>query len=116
MRNSKTADTVAQSAGTLSNLDGATDALRREIEEETGLTNVTFEKPIFVGEWFPTIKSVPTHIVAMFHFCSTNDSDVVLSSEHDKFLWVASHEWQNLDVMDPEDLVLEKAFKELLAS
>lgn len=89
------------------------DALNREVREETGITDVTWVKPIYVAEWFPVIKGVPTHIVAMFHLCTTKTAEVVLSSEHDAYQWIELERWQEFDVMAPEDEVLKAAIKEL---
>jgi 8-oxo-dGTP diphosphatase len=89
------------------------DALKREVREETGITEFTWVKPIYVAEWFPTIKGIPTHIVAMFHFCTTDTEVVSLSDEHDAFEWVDLKKWRDFDVMDPEDKVLAATLKEL---
>jgi 8-oxo-dGTP diphosphatase len=88
-------------------------ALKREVSEETGITEFEIDAPIFVGEWFPTIKGVPTHIVAMFHLCHVTNPVVLLSEEHDDYRWVSADDWRELDVMEPEDTVLEIAIKEL---
>ena len=90
------------------------DALLREISEETGLT-VEIGKPVFVGEWFPTIKEVPTHIVAMFFMCTPTSDKIILSTEHDKYEWVNPASYEDFDVMDPEDRVLDSV-AEILAS
>lgn len=85
------------------------DGLKREIMEETGL-EVTVGEPLFVGEWFPVIKGVQNQIVAMFFVCTPFSDDVKLSEEHDDFKWVTLEESTELDVMDPEDKVLQKFF------
>ena len=82
------------------------DALNREVMEETGLT-VIIEKPIYVGEWFPTIKGVPTHIVAMFFMCTATSSDITLSQDHDAYEWVSVTDYSHLHIMKPEDEVLD---------
>lgn len=85
------------------------DGLRREIMEETGL-EVEVGEPLFVGEWFPVIKGVENQIVAIFFACKPLSDDVKLSEEHDDYQWVTLEESKKLDVMDPEDKVLEKCF------
>lgn len=85
------------------------DGLTREIMEETGL-KVEIGEPLFVGEWFPVIKGVQNQIVAMFFVCKPLSDDVKLSEEHDDYKWVTLEESSQLDVMDPEDKVLEKFF------
>lgn len=63
------------------------DGLKREVREETGL-DVVVGAPVFVGEWFPVIKGVPIQIVAIFFACRALSTQVVLSAEHDAYVWV----------------------------
>jgi 8-oxo-dGTP diphosphatase len=77
------------------------DALRREILEETGLAAEPL-RPIYVGEWFPTIRGVRNHITAIFYACKASGSDVRLSDEHDKFVWIAPETYGDYDMMDPD--------------
>ncbi|MBI2798095.1 NUDIX hydrolase [Candidatus Saccharibacteria bacterium] len=77
------------------------DALDREILEETGL-KVKTTKPLQVGEWWPEIKGVKNHIVAVFMICEAKTDRVVLSDEHDDFKWVNLNEIQKLPVMEPD--------------
>lgn len=85
------------------------DGLRREVREETGL-EVEINKPLFVGEWHPTIKGVPHQIIALFVLCTPASNDIVLSQEHDRYEWVDANSWHALDVMPPDDEVLEEYF------
>lgn len=89
------------------------DALRREVDEETGLT-VEIGTPIYVGEWFPMIKGVPTHIVALFLMCTPTSETITLGTDHDHYEWVDPRNYIQFDVMDPEDKVLDKV-AEILA-
>lgn len=82
------------------------DGLKREVNEETGLL-VESLYPLFVGEWRPTIKSVPTQIVAVFMLCKTTATDVRLSEEHDQALWIKPSEYSSYDLMDPDDKVIQ---------
>lgn len=86
------------------------EALKREVKEETGL-EITIGKPLFVGEWFPVIKEVPTHIVALFLVCTPKISEIVLSDEHDDFAWVDPKNYKHLAIMSPEDQVLDEYVK-----
>lgn len=88
------------------------DGLNREIMEETGLT-VTIGKPVYVGEWFPVIKGVQNHIVAVFMLCKASSAEVRLSEEHNDYQWASPAEAAKLNVMDPEDKVLGQYFKSL---
>jgi len=85
------------------------DGLRREITEETGLS-VEVGEPLYVGEWFPTIKGVPNQIVAIFFVCTPTSEEIRLSEEHDDYKWVDAADAKALDLMAPEDKVLEKYF------
>ncbi len=82
------------------------DGLQREVLEETGLT-VEVDQPIYVGEWFPVIKGVPNHIVAVFLACRAMSTDVRLSEEHDDFKWVRPAEAFGYNLIDPEDKVIQ---------
>jgi len=77
------------------------DALKREIMEETGL-EVKPLRPIYVGEWFPTIKGVSNHIVAIFYACQALTTDVKLSEEHDDHRWIVPESYASYDMMDPD--------------
>lgn len=63
------------------------EGLAREIFEETGLTT-RIGKPFFVNEWRPTVKGEPWQIVGIFFECQAATDNVVLSEDHDDFLWI----------------------------
>lgn len=88
------------------------DGLKREVREETGLS-VEIGKPIYVGEWHPIIKGVPNQIVAIFFICKPLSTDIRLSEEHNDFKWLLPKETRKLDVMEPEDDVIEKYIESL---
>ena len=69
------------------------DCLRREIQEETGLA-VKIGKPFHVGEWRPVVKGEPWQIVAVFFECFSDSDKVVLSNDHDNFLWINPQEYK----------------------
>lgn len=68
------------------------EGLRREVEEETGITDIEMLYPVYVGDWWPVIKGVPHHIVGTFTACRTKTSKVHLSSEHDDYKWIEPNE------------------------
>ncbi|MBX9831309.1 NUDIX domain-containing protein [Candidatus Babeliales bacterium] len=86
------------------------DGLKREVREETGL-EVAVGAPVFVGEWFPVIKGVPTQIVAVFFACRALSSHVVLSAEHDQFMWVNPGQLGAYN-MAPADVQAIQAFRD----
>lgn len=64
--------------------EGPQEALERECTEESGLY-VTVGKPIGVHHFTRDDGQV---IVMIIFYCKTNDTNVVLSEEHDQFEWV----------------------------
>lgn len=82
------------------------DGLAREVKEEVGLF-VTPIKPVYIGEWWPTIKDRKNHIVAVFMLCEATTDQVTLSEEHDDFKWIDPSEVDSFEMMDPDDKVLE---------
>jgi len=76
-------------------------ALDREIREETGLT-VIQKDPILTGEWRPIIKGVPHQIIGMFIVCEAPTDTVVLSEEHDAFLWINPKDYKRYNILSPD--------------
>ncbi len=85
------------------------DGLAREVLEETGLT-ITPGEPLYVGEWWPVIKDVPHHIVALYMTCRVANTSVTLSDEHDAFAWVGEDDSGNYQIMSPDDTAVTRAF------
>lgn len=82
------------------------DGLAREVLEETGLT-IKVGMPIYVGEWFPKIRDVQNQIIAVFFMCEASSETVQLSSEHDKYEWIAPETYSKYNLMTPEDKVIQ---------
>jgi 8-oxo-dGTP diphosphatase len=82
------------------------DGLKREIFEETGL-NTTIGAPFYVGEWFPNIRGIQNHIVAIFFECEAVSDQVMLSDEHDHHEWIDPREYTNYNLMSPEDKAID---------
>ncbi|HTE58647.1 MAG TPA: NUDIX domain-containing protein [Verrucomicrobiae bacterium] len=85
--------------------------LKREILEETGLT-ISVGKPLFVGEWFPTIHGETNQIVAIFFACKARTTQVKLSAEHDEYVWIKPTDVTAYDIMGPEEQVIASYLKE----
>ncbi len=81
------------------------DALDREVAEEVGL-QIKPIRPLHVGEWWPEIKGVKNHIVAIFMECSMVDGNIKLSEEHDDYQWVDLENIKKLLVMEPDKSVV----------
>jgi 8-oxo-dGTP pyrophosphatase MutT (NUDIX family) len=77
------------------------DGLKREVAEETGL-EVEPIKPLYVDEWFPTIKGVPNHITGIFYACKALTANVRLSEEHDHFEWIEPEKSAAFTMMNEE--------------
>jgi 8-oxo-dGTP pyrophosphatase MutT (NUDIX family) len=78
------------------------DGLRRETEEETGITDLTVGKAIHVDEWFSKPEGELKHIVAIFFLCETSATEVRLSSEHQEFAWVVPDELDDYETLEKE--------------
>ncbi|MBI2103152.1 NUDIX domain-containing protein [Candidatus Woesearchaeota archaeon] len=85
------------------------ESLLREIKEETGLT-VKIGRPFFVNEWRPQVKGEAWHVVATFLECEAVQQNVVLSDDHDHFLWIDPREFRNYNLIPN----LHPAFEEYL--
>jgi len=85
------------------------DALKREMLEETGLTDFTFQEVIHADEWFIPAKDL--HVVAIF--CrgemQGQPKPKDLSDEHTVFAWVAPSEISDYDVTPDTVRALEAA-------
>lgn len=68
------------------------DGLRRETEEETGISDLEVGKVIHVDEWFAKPEGELKHIVALFFLCKTEAKDIKLSDEHQEFAWITPSE------------------------
>jgi 8-oxo-dGTP diphosphatase len=82
------------------------ESLIREIKEETGL-NVEIGDPFFVGEWRPVVKGEHWQIVGIFFKCLASSDQVMLSEDHDDYLWIDPREFQKFQLIPN----LEKAFQ-----
>jgi len=82
------------------------DALKREVQEETGL-QIEVGQPIYAGEWSPVIKGVQHQIVGMFFVCNASENNVRLSHEHDSYKWIDPTDSPELHVISPDDKAIQ---------
>jgi 8-oxo-dGTP diphosphatase len=75
------------------------ESLLREIREETGLT-ATIGKPFFVNEWRPTVRGEEWQIIGIFFECDAGEGEVVLSEDHDTYLWIDPADYRNYPVIE----------------
>jgi 8-oxo-dGTP diphosphatase len=74
-------------------------SLLREIKEETGLA-VKIGRPFFMSEWRPVVKGEQWHIVGTFIECFADTDKVVLSEDHEEFLWINPKGYSNYNLIE----------------
>lgn len=84
-----------------------TEGLRREVLEETGLT-IEPKIPLQIGEWRPIIRGVRLQIIAIFMLCETKDTEVHLSTEHDRYDWIDPRDRKKFPMTEPDCFVIDK--------
>ena len=75
------------------------DSLLREVKEETGLV-VTIGKPFYVGEWRRTVRGENWQIIGVFIECFSEYDNVILSDDHDHYLWIDPKDYKNYTIME----------------
>jgi 8-oxo-dGTP pyrophosphatase MutT (NUDIX family) len=85
------------------------DALRRELLEETGLTDFTIGDVIHADEWFIPAKDL--HVVAVFYQGEMKGQPTPkqLSEEHTDFAWITPADVSKYDVTPDTIRALEVA-------
>lgn len=88
-----------------------TDGLVREIEEETGIKNMEI---IGLSNAWSIVKD-DLHLVGITYLVRTNNTDVVLSVEHESVMWVRPENMENSEVpswiIEETKLAMELATK-----
>jgi|SRR3989344_5438794 len=74
-------------------------SLIREIQEEIGLI-ARIGNPFFVNEWRPVIKGEPWQIVGIFFECFADTDKVVLSKDHEEYIWIDPKEYKKYNLID----------------
>ncbi|MBI2047361.1 NUDIX domain-containing protein [Candidatus Pacearchaeota archaeon] len=74
-------------------------SLAREIHEETGLI-ARIGNPFFVNEWRPVIRGKQWQIVGTFFECFADTDKVVLSEDHEEYIWIDPKEYRNYNLID----------------
>lgn len=86
------------------------ESLLREIKEETNL-EVKIKKPFYVGEWRPKVKNENWQVVGIFFICEALNQDILLSKDHDDYLWIKPEDYKNYNIIEN----LHEAFENYLA-
>jgi 8-oxo-dGTP diphosphatase len=74
------------------------ESLQREIREESGL-EIKISRPFFVNEWRPIVKGRQWQIVGIFFECFADSDKIVLSEEHDDFLWIDPKDYKKYNLI-----------------
>lgn len=74
------------------------ESLRREVEEETGL-KIKVGRPFFVNEWRPIVRGEQWQIVGTFFECFAESDRVVLSEDHEEYVWIDPKEYQKYNLI-----------------
>ncbi|HUT82028.1 MAG TPA: NUDIX domain-containing protein [Candidatus Bathyarchaeia archaeon] len=69
------------------------EGLRREIQEETGITDIEIIKPLTVFHVYRKgIETAENELIGISFWCRTNTKKVTISSEHSAYQWVDPEE------------------------
>lgn len=85
------------------------ESLKREVREETGL-EITMEKPFHVSEWWPQVNGEQLQIVGIFFKCTSDSDRVVLSEDHDSYLWIEPRQYKEFSMTNGARSALDAYF------
>jgi 8-oxo-dGTP diphosphatase len=74
------------------------ESLLREIKEETGLT-VKIGRPFSVNEWRPIVREEQWQVIGTFFECFADTDKIVLSEDHDDFLWLDPKDYKKYNLI-----------------
>lgn len=75
------------------------ESLLREVCEETGL-EVKIGRPFFVNEWRPVVRGEQWQIIGTFFVCFAESDSVILSTDHDSFVWIDPKDFKQYDIIE----------------
>jgi 8-oxo-dGTP diphosphatase len=79
--------------GRIDQFEDAESGLRREINEEVGITTLTIVTILSVWHMFRgTEKSAHNELIGITYHCQSNQTSITLSGEHDAYRWVTPRE------------------------
>jgi 8-oxo-dGTP pyrophosphatase MutT (NUDIX family) len=82
-------------------------ALVREVKEETGL-HIEIGDPLGVLEWRPNVHRETWQIIGIYFLCTTNSNAVVLSNDHDRYVWIDPREYKRYNLVGELPKLFEK--------
>lgn len=79
--------------GRLAQGESLEEGLRREVEEETGITDLSVGEIVRVWHIYRGAEEVPENeVIGVTFACTTQQSAITLSLEHDEYRWVSPEE------------------------
>lgn len=85
------------------------EALRRELKEELGLSNISVGDIVF-AERTPFYNKDGSSLIRIYFYVNVEEYDFKLSSEHARFKWISKEQLPKLD----KEVVMPKAVKMVL--
>lgn len=85
------ADTWENAGGNIENGENPEEAMRREIKEETGITDIIIERVAYV-----TLLNGKKPYLIIAYLCEALTDNVVLSDEHQAYIWADEKDCINL--------------------
>lgn len=78
--------------GRIGHHEELTTALKREIQEETGIQNLEIKKMSRVWHIYRGKKHKDTEVYGFTFVCETNQEKIIISDEHSEYKWVEPEE------------------------
>lgn len=86
--------------GRMRQFESPEETLRREVKEETGISQLVIVKPIDVSHYFRGTKTAEKEMIVITYWCRTTSDEITLSTEHNDYRWVLPEEAFSL-IEDP---------------
>lgn len=78
--------------GRMKQFETPEEAIKREVEEETGIKEIEIIKPIKISHFFRGEKNAENEIILMVYWCQTSEKQVTISEEHTEYKWISPHD------------------------
>lgn len=74
--------------GRMNQFESPENAVRREVLEETGISDIEIIKPIAVRHYFRGEETAENEVILIVYWCKTFTEDVKLSNEASEYKWL----------------------------